>query len=94
MKCDSKMMVKIAVGLGVALAVAVAYFALPAAHAFILASAPLLVALICPVAMLFMMKGMNENRKDESARPDESKAGAGEQGLTRTQTASEGTTHE
>lgn len=92
MKCDSKMMVKIAAGLGVALAVA--YFALPAAHAFILASAPLLVALICPVAMLFMMKGMNENRKDESARPDESKAGAGEQGLTRTQTASEGTTHE
>ncbi len=92
MKCDSKMMVKIAVGLGVALAVA--YFALPAAHAFILASAPLLVALICPVAMLFMMKGMNENKKEESARPDESKAGSGEQGLTRTQIASEATTHE
>ena len=75
MKCDSKMMVKTAVGLGVALAVA--YFALPAAHAFILASAPLLVALICPVAMLLMMKSMNDNKKDESARPGESNAASG-----------------
>ncbi|TAM04468.1 MAG: DUF2933 domain-containing protein [Pusillimonas sp.] len=88
MKCDSKMMIKVAVALGLALAVA--YFALPAAHAFILASAPLLVALICPVAMLFMMKGMNGNRKDESAGPGESKAGSGEQDLTRTQIAKEG----
>lgn len=72
MKCDSKMMVKMAVGLGVGLAVA--YFALPAAHVFILASAPILVALICPVAMLFMMKGMNGSKKDESAKPGESKA--------------------
>ena len=92
MKCDSKMMVKITLGLGLALAVA--YFALPAAHAFILASAPLLVTLICPVAMLLMMKSMNDNKKDESARPGESKAGSGDQGLTRTQIANEGTTHE
>ena len=75
MKCDSKMMVKMAVWLGVGLAVA--YFALPAAQALILASAPLLVALICPVAMLFMMKGMSGSKKDESAKPGESKAESG-----------------
>lgn len=75
MKCDSKMMVKMAVGLGAGLTVA--YFALPAAHALILASAPFLVVLICPVAMFFMMKGMNGNKKDESAKPGESKAESG-----------------
>jgi len=75
MKCDSKMMVKMAVWLGVGLAVA--YFALPAAQALILASAPFLVALICPVAMLFMMKGMSGSKQDESAKPGESKAESG-----------------
>ncbi|UUZ63200.1 DUF2933 domain-containing protein [Polaromonas sp. P1-6] len=75
MKCDSKMMVKMAVWLGVGLVVV--YFALPAAQAFILASAPILVALICPVAMLFMMKGMNGNKQDESAKPGESPAKSG-----------------
>ena len=70
MKCDSKTMIKVAVASGLALAVA--YFALPAAHAFILASAPFLIALICPVAMLFMMKSMNANRKDERVKPGES----------------------
>ena len=75
MKCDSKTMVKMAVWIGVGLAVA--YFALPAAQVFILASAPILVALICPVAMFFMMKGMNGSKKDESAKPGESKAESG-----------------
>ena len=75
MKCDSKMMVKMAVGLGVGLAVA--YFALPAAQALVLASAPFLVVLICPVAMFFMMKGMNGNKPDERAKPGESKAESG-----------------
>lgn len=75
MKCDSKMLVKMAVWLGLGLAVA--YFAIPAAHAFILTSAPFLVALICPVAMLFMMKGMNGNQKNESAKPGENKAESG-----------------
>lgn len=68
MKCDSKMMLKIAGGLGVALGVA--YFTLPAAQALILASAPILLALICPVAMLLMMKTMNGSTKDEGAKPD------------------------
>ncbi|MDO9236237.1 MAG: DUF2933 domain-containing protein [Aquabacterium sp.] len=75
MKCDLKTMVKMAVWLGIGLAVA--YFAFPAAHAFVLASAPLLLVLICPVAMFFMMKGMNGSKQDESAKPDESKAKSG-----------------
>ncbi len=92
MKCDSKMMVKIAVWLGVGLVAA--YFTLPAAHAFILASAPFLVTLICPIAMLFMMKSMTENKKDESAHPGESKSGSGDQGHSWTPMTKEGTSHE
>lgn len=90
MKCDSKMMMKIAAGLGIGLVAA--YFALPAAHAYIVASAPFLVVLICPVAMLFMMmgmNGMNENMKGESAQPGKSKAGSRDQGRAGTQIAKE-----
>ena len=72
MNCNSKTMLKVVVALG--LAFAVAYFALPAAHAFLLANAPLLAVLVCPVMMLFMMMGMNGNKKDENAKPGESKA--------------------
>jgi hypothetical protein len=71
MKCDSKTMLTVAAV--VALAAALAYFTLPAAQAFILASAPLLVALICPVAMLFMMKGMQGDKKDKARDIDEPK---------------------
>lgn len=68
MNCCFKTMIKLAAGLGVTLAVG--YFALPQAQAFILASAPLLLALVCPVAMLamlFTMKGTGDGREDESA---------------------------
>jgi hypothetical protein len=65
-------LIKTAVVLGLALTVA--YFALPGAQAFILASAPILVALICPVAMIGMFFAMRGNKKDESAKPDESEA--------------------
>ncbi len=75
MNCNSKTMIKLAIGLGIALAVA--YFTLPEAKAFILASAPILVALICPLAMLFMMKGMTANKKDGNAAPDAYKATSG-----------------
>lgn len=75
MKCDSKIMMKIALGLGLGLAVA--YFALPAAQVLILASAPILLALICPVVMLFMMMGMQGDKKNEAEKPGESKAKAG-----------------
>jgi hypothetical protein len=71
MKCDSKTMLTVAAV--VTLAAALAYFTLPAAQAFILASAPVLVALICPVVMLLMMKGMHGDRKDQARETDEPK---------------------
>lgn len=74
MHCSFKTMVKFAAGLGTVLAVA--YFALPDARAWLLASAPLLLALACPlsmIAMMFMMKGKDSNAaapKDQCAKPD------------------------
>ena len=59
-------MLKTAVALGAA--VAIAYIALPDARAFLLASTPILLALICPltmVVMMFMMKGSGSSCKNE-----------------------------
>ena len=74
MHCNFKTMIKFAAGIGAILAVA--YFALPDARAWLLASAPLLLALACPVsmiAMMFMMKGKDTNAaadtKDQCAKP-------------------------
>ncbi len=72
MKCDSKMLLNTAAVLGIA--VAVAYFTLPAAHAFILAAAPLLLVLVCPLSMLFMMKGMTASTKDAGGKADRTEA--------------------
>lgn len=69
MKCNSRTMLATALALG--LATVVAYLALPAAKAFILASAPVLIALVCPVSMLFMMKTMNAGKKDQDSRTEE-----------------------
>ena len=81
MKCDTKTMLKTAAALSLALAVA--YFTLPAARAFILASAPILLALICPVAMLLMMGNMNGNKKDDGAKPDKTMPAPGPLGAGR-----------
>ncbi len=51
-----KMMLK--GGLGLAVVIAVAYAALPAAREWITAISPSLFFLICPLMMFFMMKGM------------------------------------
>jgi hypothetical protein len=62
MHCSFKTMIKFAAGIGVVLAVA--YFALPDARAWLLASAPVLLALACPLAMgamMFMTQGKNSN---------------------------------
>jgi hypothetical protein len=68
MNCNFKTMIKFAGGLGLALAIG--YFVLPPqAQAFVLASAPLLLALVCPVtmvAMMFTMRNKNDGRADES----------------------------
>ncbi len=65
MKCDMNMMLK--AGLGLAAGVAVAYVALPAARELIVALAPLLLLLICPLMMFFMMKGMHSGHDDHKA---------------------------
>ena len=69
MKCNSRTM--LTVGLALGLAGTFAYFTIPAAQAFLLASAPLLVALICPISMLFMMKAMNGSKKDQAVETAE-----------------------
>lgn len=84
MNCDLKTIMKIGVGLGIVLTAV--YFALPASHAFILASAPFLLFLACQIAMIFMMKGMNGATKDESAKVEEGKVNSvmGETGPDKT----------
>jgi len=73
MHCSFKTMIKFAAGIGAILAVA--YFALPDARAWLLASTPVLLALACPLsmgAMMFMMKGKDSNAadpKDQCAKP-------------------------
>lgn len=65
MHCSFKTMIKIAAGIGVVLAVA--YFSLPDARAWLLASTPVLLALVCPLsmgAMMFMMKDKDSNATD------------------------------
>ena len=75
MHCNLKTMAKIAAAILVVLGVA--WFAFPAAQAFIVASAPILLLLICPVmmiAMMFMMCGHGEGMPDASTRAVESTA--------------------
>lgn len=75
MHCSFKTMIKFAAGIGVVLAVA--YFSRPDARAWLLASAPVLLALACPLsmgAMMFMMKGKDSkaaDNKDQCAKPGE-----------------------
>ncbi|MEO7850896.1 MAG: DUF2933 domain-containing protein [Rubrivivax sp.] len=56
MKCNLKSMATLAAALLAVLAVA--YVAFPAAQAAVLASAPILLALICPISMIIMMLTM------------------------------------
>lgn len=59
MKCGPKTM---AIVVAMVLAVlAIAYFASPAARALIVAFAPILLALICPVTMIAMMLTMRDH---------------------------------
>jgi hypothetical protein len=69
MKCDVKTMLKVLLGVSVALGLA--YLALPTFRAFILASAPVLLVLICPISMLVMMLVMGANQRGGEAKSDE-----------------------
>lgn len=70
MHCNARTMIKIAAALGGTLAVA--YVALPEAREFVAASAPVLLALICPismVAMILMMRNPGSAETTASAEP-------------------------
>ncbi|MCB2030087.1 MAG: DUF2933 domain-containing protein [Rhodoferax sp.] len=67
MNC-SKTMIKVAAGLGVV--ATVLYFAFPQAQSLILANAPLLLVLACPISMgvmMWMMRGSNDTKQREPA---------------------------
>lgn len=67
MKCDMKTILKATAVLGLVLGIV--YLTVPTTHAFILASAPVLVALICPASMLFMMAAMNKTGSAKDGEP-------------------------
>lgn len=74
MKCSMKTMLK--VGFGVLLSLGAFYLAFPAFREVILAIAPFLLFLICPLSMFLMMKGMSSQDlkttvQTTSARPGE-----------------------
>lgn len=68
MKCDTKTMVKTAIGLG--LLGVIAYFALPQFRGFIVGISPFLLALACPLSMIIMMKGMSLHQKEQKKEPE------------------------
>jgi hypothetical protein len=72
MKCDTRMMIK--TGVGIAAVLAIAYATLPAARELVTASAPILLALICPLSMIFMMKGMSSCSKQQDAKAENPEA--------------------
>lgn len=65
MKCSLKTMASLAAALLAVLAIA--YVAFPAAQAYIVTSAPILLALICPLTMIAMMLTM---RRQAASAPD------------------------
>ncbi len=72
MQCDTKTMLKTAAL--VASALAVLYFTVPAVQALVLASAPVLLVLICPISMLLMMRTMNAPKGDGGGDAKETEA--------------------
>src|SRR5690606_4292107 len=69
MKCDIKTMLKTGIGLGAV--VAVAYATFPIAREWNAASTPFLFFMICPLMMVFMMKGMQSCDKEQRVEKDQ-----------------------
>ena len=79
MHCNMKTMAKAIAG-GIAIAI-IAYIALPGSREFVIAFAPILLALICPVmmiGMMWMMRGKDASMAPRSAEPDPSALGSQE----------------
>lgn len=70
MKCDMKAMLK--AGLGLAVVIAVVYAASPAVREWISTVSPFLFFLICPLMMVFMMKGTQSCHNDNGQKKGES----------------------
>jgi hypothetical protein len=67
--CSVKTMVKIA--LGIALILVAAYLIFPQFQMEIVSAAPYLLLLACPLAMYFMMKGMNTHEGGKKSDRDD-----------------------
>jgi ABC-type transport system involved in multi-copper enzyme maturation permease subunit len=67
MKCTKTMLTTGAV---IAAALVLAYAALPQFRALIAAAGPYLLFLLCPLSMLFMMKGMHSKMDQEKPSTD------------------------
>lgn len=74
MKCSMKTMINAGLALGVA--VAVGYAVLPALREWILVLSPFLFLLVCPLAMILMMKAMSSHDSGSAALPSVDKAPA------------------
>lgn len=76
MHCNMKTKAKAIAG-GIAIAI-IAYIALPGSRAFVIAFAPILLTLICPVmmiGMMWMMRGKDASMAPRSVEPDPSVPG-------------------
>lgn len=68
--CSMKTLIKILLGIGLLLIVG--YVIFPQFHGLIAAAAPFLAVLACPLAMYFMMKGMNTPQdKEKEKKPEQ-----------------------
>lgn len=66
--CSFRTLMKMA--LGIVLLLVIGYLAFPAFQTRIIAAAPLLFILVCPLSMLFMMKGMNHSAPEKDKKSD------------------------
>ena len=72
MNCNAKTMIKLAAGLG--LLAVVGYFTVPQFRTLIVGIFPLLLTLLCPLSMIFMMKGMNSHQPAPERKPEPAQA--------------------
>lgn len=67
MTCSFKTMMK--VGVALVVAVAIGYAAVPAIREWLVAFSPFLFLLVCPLAMVLMMRGMSAHDSNSTVLP-------------------------